>query len=159
MARARRAFTLIELLVVIAIIATLAAILFPVYAQVRAQARKTGCASNFKQFASAIQMYTQDYDQLMPLTAVDFAYSSPPNYGLSNLIQPYMKNYQVLACPADTAGESDRLNTEVLPPDTQPQREFNLALKADFGYNYQYLCPVGISDDGGFHALPVSDAR
>ena len=37
--RARRAFTLIELLVVIAIIAILAAILFPVFAQAREQAR------------------------------------------------------------------------------------------------------------------------
>ena len=38
-----RGFTLIELLVVIAIIAILAAILFPVFAQAREQARKTTC--------------------------------------------------------------------------------------------------------------------
>jgi prepilin-type N-terminal cleavage/methylation domain-containing protein len=44
----RRAFTLIELLVVIAIIAILAAILFPVFAQAREQARKTSCLSNMK---------------------------------------------------------------------------------------------------------------
>ena len=37
----RRAFTLIELLVVIAIIAILAAILFPVFAQAKAAAKKT----------------------------------------------------------------------------------------------------------------------
>ena len=37
----QRGFTLIELLVVIAIIAILAAILFPVFAQAREQARKT----------------------------------------------------------------------------------------------------------------------
>ena len=36
-----RAFTLIELLVVIAIIAILAAILFPVFAQAKAAAKKT----------------------------------------------------------------------------------------------------------------------
>ncbi|HZT43439.1 MAG TPA: prepilin-type N-terminal cleavage/methylation domain-containing protein [Chthonomonadaceae bacterium] len=57
---ARRAFTLIELLVVIAIIAILAAILFPVFAQARAQARKTVCLSNFKQEALGILMYEQD---------------------------------------------------------------------------------------------------
>src|SRR5947209_10464063 len=39
----RRGFTLIELLVVIAIIAILAAILFPVFAQAREQARKATC--------------------------------------------------------------------------------------------------------------------
>ncbi|WP_369016114.1 prepilin-type N-terminal cleavage/methylation domain-containing protein, partial [Armatimonas sp.] len=38
-----RGFTLIELLVVIAIIAILAAILFPVFARAREQARKTTC--------------------------------------------------------------------------------------------------------------------
>ena len=37
----RRAFTLIELLVVIAIIAILAAILFPVFAQAKAAAKRT----------------------------------------------------------------------------------------------------------------------
>ena len=39
-----RAFTLIELLVVIAIIAILAAILFPVFAQAKAAAKKTTVA-------------------------------------------------------------------------------------------------------------------
>ena len=46
--RLKRGFTLIELLVVIAIIAILAAILFPVFAKPRDQARKTTCASNLK---------------------------------------------------------------------------------------------------------------
>jgi prepilin-type N-terminal cleavage/methylation domain-containing protein/prepilin-type processing-associated H-X9-DG protein len=59
----RRAFTLIELLVVIAIIATLAAILFPVFAQARATARKTVCMSNFKQIGLAMLMYASDWDE------------------------------------------------------------------------------------------------
>ena len=45
----RSAFTLIELLVVIAIIAILAAILFPVFARAREQARLTTCRSNLRQ--------------------------------------------------------------------------------------------------------------
>ncbi len=64
--RARRGFTLIELLVVIAIIAILAAILFPVFAQARDQARKATCQSNLKQFGSAFAMYASDYDGLFP---------------------------------------------------------------------------------------------
>jgi len=58
-----RAFTLIELLVVIAIIAILAAILFPVFARAREQARKTACLSNMKQIGLAAMMYTEDYDE------------------------------------------------------------------------------------------------
>ena len=44
----RSAFTLIELLVVIAIIAILAAILFPVFARARENARRSSCQSNLK---------------------------------------------------------------------------------------------------------------
>jgi prepilin-type N-terminal cleavage/methylation domain-containing protein len=42
----RSGFTLIELLVVIAIIAILAAILFPVFARARENARRASCQSN-----------------------------------------------------------------------------------------------------------------
>ncbi|HLK58604.1 MAG TPA: DUF1559 domain-containing protein [Chthonomonadaceae bacterium] len=59
-------FTLIEPLVVIAIIAILAAILFPVFAQARMAARKTVCMSNMKQIATAIRMYSDDYDGYFP---------------------------------------------------------------------------------------------
>ena len=58
----RRAFTLIELLVVIAIIAILAAILFPVFAQAKEAAKKTGCLSNQKNIGMAHMLYIGDYD-------------------------------------------------------------------------------------------------
>jgi prepilin-type N-terminal cleavage/methylation domain-containing protein/prepilin-type processing-associated H-X9-DG protein len=61
----RNGFTLIELLVVIAIIAILAAILFPVFAQARASARKATCASNLKQIGLAFTIYAQDYDEML----------------------------------------------------------------------------------------------
>lgn len=60
------AFTLIELLVVTAIIAILAAILFPVFARAREQARKTTCLSNLKQIGLGTLMYVQDYDEVFP---------------------------------------------------------------------------------------------
>ncbi|NLC56520.1 MAG: prepilin-type N-terminal cleavage/methylation domain-containing protein [Armatimonadetes bacterium] len=53
----KRGFTLIELLVVIAIIAILAAILFPVFARARENARKANCQSNLKQITHAALMY------------------------------------------------------------------------------------------------------
>jgi len=62
----KRAFTLIELLVVIAIIAILAAILFPVFAQAKAAAKKTVALSNQKQIGLGIILYTADYDDLYP---------------------------------------------------------------------------------------------
>lgn len=58
----RKAFTLIELLVVIAIIAILAAILFPVFAQAKAAAKKTASISNMKQQDLGLIMYAGDFD-------------------------------------------------------------------------------------------------
>src|SRR2546430_1642360 len=62
----RPAFTLIELLVVIAIIAILAAILFPVFARARENARKITCISNLRQLGTSVLMYAQDYDENLP---------------------------------------------------------------------------------------------
>src|SRR5436305_534253 len=63
----KTAFTLIELLVVIAIIAILAAILFPVFAQARDKARGAACLSNTKQMGLGVSLYTQDYDEVLPM--------------------------------------------------------------------------------------------
>jgi len=62
----KKAFTLIELLVVIAIIAILAAILFPVFAQAKAAAKKTAALSNQKQISTSMFLYTSDYDDIYP---------------------------------------------------------------------------------------------
>ena len=90
-------FTLIELLVVIAIIAILAAILFPVFAQAREKARQTSCLSNNRQYAEAILMYAQDYDETMPMSIY------PTNSGIVTiylLMDPYVKNKQIQICPS-----------------------------------------------------------
>ncbi len=92
----RHGFTLIELLVVIAIIAILAAILFPVFARAREQARKTSCLSNLKQIGLACHMYAQDYDELFP---VDYHICNP-HLRFVNQIMPYVKNYQIFYCPS-----------------------------------------------------------
>jgi prepilin-type N-terminal cleavage/methylation domain-containing protein/prepilin-type processing-associated H-X9-DG protein len=63
----KHGFTLIELLVVIAIIAILAAILFPVFAKARERARATSCSSNLKQLGTAALLYTQEYDETLPM--------------------------------------------------------------------------------------------
>jgi prepilin-type N-terminal cleavage/methylation domain-containing protein/prepilin-type processing-associated H-X9-DG protein len=99
----RRGFTLIELLVVIAIIAILAAILFPVFAKAREQARLTTCTSNFKQYSNAFMMYIQDYDETLPMWSTNDKFK-PGELNLTTwdlLLQPYIKNYGVARCPSD----------------------------------------------------------
>ena len=99
----RGAFTLIELLVVIAIIAILAAILFPVFAQAREQARMSACSSNFKQYSNAFMMYIQDYDETLPMWSVNTPFR-PGELGLTTwdlLLQTYIKNFGVSRCPSD----------------------------------------------------------
>ena len=86
---------LIELLVVIAIIAILAAILFPVFARARENARRSACSSNAKQIGLAILQYVQDFDEILPGVGVD-------NTAISwrTRIEPYIKSKQVFVCPS-----------------------------------------------------------
>ncbi len=126
--RTRFAFTLIELLVVIAIIAVLAAILFPVFAQAREQARKTTCLSNLRQIGTAFQLYTQDYDEGFPNTGDPYLYAGRhwrwP-------IMPYLATGQrqanqsfnaasgspsILICPSDTVSGTSFDSTSYLYP-------------------------------------------
>ena len=98
----RSGFTLIELLVVIAIIAILAAILFPVFARARENARKTSCLSNLKQIGLGVLQYTQDYDERYPMRY----YGGAGNFQQANSwrrqIFPYVKSTQLFSCPSNT---------------------------------------------------------
>lgn len=88
----RKGFTLIELLVVIAIISILAAILFPVFARARENARRTACLNNVKQLMLGLSMYVQDNDERFP-----------PKYGTGmwqSLLQPYTKSTSLMRCPS-----------------------------------------------------------
>ncbi len=121
----RSAFTLIELLVVIAIIAILAAILFPVFAQAKAAAKKIAHVSNMKQTGTAFMIYLADYDDSMPsahgyirgpvqpIFWYAYGFSWPNGWatpasaylededsiGWSNVLMPYMKNKDIFEMP------------------------------------------------------------
>ena len=98
--RAKFGFTLIELLVVIAIIAILAAILFPVFARARENARRTSCLSNLKQIGLAVMQYTQDYDERYPFIPWD----GGNTIASGTVLQPYAKSAQLFRCPSDSRG-------------------------------------------------------
>lgn len=91
----KAAFTLIELLVVIAIIALLAAILFPVFARARENARRASCMNNEKQIALGLMQYAQDNDERLPNYNTG---GTKPDY--PELIYPYVKSYQIFRCPS-----------------------------------------------------------
>ena len=103
-----RIFTLIELLIVIAIIAILAAMLMPALGKARESARKTQCASQYKQIGTALGMYMNDYADYLP--GPNYSRPYPPLgkadsnnfvYALDTL---YIRNYRANANPTSYAG-------------------------------------------------------
>lgn len=141
-----RAFTLIELLVVIAIIAILAAILFPVFAQAKVAAKKTSNLSNMKQDVTSSLIYSTDVDdkaaplQSSPNGYNDVFLANPENVvqNRGQLIQPYMKNFQLLRDPLDPNANENTLNAGAT---TTLGKQFNQTQRTNHGYNYFYLSP------------------
>ena len=97
---AKTGFTLIELLVVIAIIALLAAILFPVFARARENARRSSCQSNLKQIGLGFAQYTQDYDEKQPYAILGGNNAAGRPLQWPDAIQPYVKSAQIFVCPS-----------------------------------------------------------
>lgn len=96
----QKGFTLIELLVVIAIIVILAAILFPVFARARENARRARCQSNVKQIMLGVLQYTQDFDEMYPLALADNQVTQGRSWYTA--IFPYVKSAQIFKCPSDS---------------------------------------------------------
>ncbi len=152
----KKAFTLIELLVVIAIIAILAAILFPVFAQAKEAAKKTSCLSNAKQAGLGFALYTGDFDDTTVLQNSPKVVDGSNNYVSGgywfNLIQPYVKNYQLMFCP-------DRNATKTGINNKQPASLGGKLL--GYGYNDGFVSDSGFGlttqeVDGSRHGKNLS---
>jgi prepilin-type N-terminal cleavage/methylation domain-containing protein len=144
----RRGFTLIELLVVIAIIAILAAILFPVFAQAKAAAKKTAAISNEKQQVLGTIMYGDDYDDMcVPYFAgynpANGQYTSPQEYW-PQLISTYIQK-------VNGSGHIDNGYQQALDGDLSkvffdPIETFK-SQAGDKSCSYGTVASWGISDD------------
>lgn len=95
----KKGFTLIELLVVIAIIAILAAILFPVFARARENARRASCQSQVKQIVLGVKQYSQDYDEFFPDPANSMG-TAALGAGTS-AVATYVNSTQIFQCPSE----------------------------------------------------------
>ncbi len=138
----RSAFTLIELLVVIALIASLAALLFPIFGTLRGKARESTCLSNLHQIGTAITMYCQDYDELYPYALDPINKYTPHDWEgvdpsipylplLSELLQPYVRSREVFHCPSDVGFQITDFSQQ--PLDAKP------SAFGKFGMSYSYM--------------------
>jgi len=155
-------FTLIELLVVIAILAILAAILFPVFARARENARRSSCQSNLKQLGLGFVQYVQDYDERTPLiyagtnpvtvasvgTATTAIGAASEYWKWMDCIYPYVKSAQVYTCPSDSRAVSYRT---YVPRDSLS----GAATSSSYG---SYVATAGFYDLGEGRTPPFSNA-
>lgn len=139
----KRGFTLIELLVVIAIIAILAAILFPVFARARENARRSSCQSNLKQIGLATAQYVQDYDDRLPSYYLDDGGNHCPvvNVLWYTGLLPYSKSTQIYLCPS----EKKNIATPYLRCSTSESYPVTYGINTDATANNSTIQPIHMS--------------
>lgn len=138
--RVRSGFTLIELLVVIAIIAVLASLLLPALGRSRLQARRMACLSNERQLATAVRLYTDDHNGLVP-------YASPTDHALwlkSMIRSGYADTVQTWVDPSDGDAYQGFLNQREVTLRVGSDREDSIKFISGYGINEQLSGPAGI---------------
>ena len=126
MTKARKAFSLVELLVVIGIIAVLLALLLPALSKARRQAQQVACLSNLRQLGIALLAYAEEHRGWFPVSAEadtphreDWVYWQPNRKLSESRVWPYLRNTEVLKCPAGVAQRGPTVYgpfKQVLPP-------------------------------------------
>lgn len=96
----RRAFSFVEVLFVVASAGLLAAFFVPILASGKREAKVSTCMENMQQMGRAIMLYTQDHDEVLPVTT-----ELRPKLNLGRhwtfVIQPYLRNANTFVCPQD----------------------------------------------------------
>jgi prepilin-type N-terminal cleavage/methylation domain-containing protein/prepilin-type processing-associated H-X9-DG protein len=100
MRRVRRDFTLIELLVVIVIIAILASLLLPALTQSRQKARSAQCLNNLKQSGTALILYANDSDGILPSHGNNILDGNWRTWGYALTHLSYLDGVDTLSCPS-----------------------------------------------------------
>ena len=145
----RKAFTLIELLVVIAIIAILAAILFPVFAQAKAAAKKTQALSNGKQLQLGYMLYINDSDGTYYEHAQGMSTGNqlPTSLIWNGYLNPYIKSVALANDPAATNpvssfGGYNFTGEYFVPVDYQ---QLAIGYNWDFTTQLDYACSISFT--------------
>jgi len=122
-------FTLIEMLVVIAIIAILAGIIFPVFASVRENARRSACISNLREIFQHVKSYELDNGEypkylFTPAIKADGTLATAPAEAISmeearnistvrnqTIFPEYARSLDIFHCPNNitSGGESPKV--------------------------------------------------
>ena len=151
----RTGFTLVELLVVIAIIGILIAMLLPAIQAARESARRANCSGNLKQYATAMQVYSdRNSEQVVP-SAVN------RSNGLSwiVLLYPMLEKANEYAAIniTQSAGEANNLVTLLADRSDLyhcPTRGFRMNATPTYGaQSVDYVC-VGATVDPTAGSLP-----
>ena len=142
-AKSTRAFTLIELLVVLGIVATLAAIILPIFGRTKLQADVIKTLSNMKQMGVAMLSYANDNDYLLPKRLENPGGGALPPDKWPVLLKPYLQDPAVYTSPIPDAGGK---SYKVVPPNTVFDNGVN---RTSYIYN-------GMNDLGAFTDSTVS---
>lgn len=135
------AFTLIELLVVISLIATLAALIFPLFGRAKEAGRATVCLSNLHQVGVALQLYVQENGNRLPTMRDKSLTTTNSLPGPDLVLSNYLGNIHVLQCPSDRQG---------LFQSTGSSYSWNSLLN---GQDADHLTALGMSFDP--HQIPL----
>lgn len=153
-----RSFTLIELLVVIAIIGILAGLLLPALNKARERAASIQCLSNSRNWATAMVLYTEDWDESFAVEGeVSSAVTSSSNaHAWYNTLPEYVDEdslarrfsdgtppepgvTSMFTCPARRSGDE--------PTATNPR--FMYAMNTCLDPDYDAAYPKGSDVNGG----------